>query len=344
MRILVIASILVTSILSGIVFADWGITSLRVGCNIKSDEFSIQPFVAWSDGNSLFSEFGGETASTHKILKINNDTFYALDRETLNRDIEHACKLNNRIIRVLIKNGELTINEGDTYIVERLEVDKSGFVINSIYELKSSTKGMWQECRSRGGISKQLCQQYNLERINTPALLKAGNTSEIDTLLAKGADINSHDIEGVTSLHNAVNEDNIELASFLIKRGASVDMVDAGGRTPLTVAASRCNIKSARLLLKHGADVDGASKDSPPLIWALLACNNAIEMVSLLLEWKADPNIRSNPKAFIWNDKGQTALSIIKQREKSFRPGSNPEFEEKTKRLKEILVKAGAKE
>ncbi|MBU4009585.1 MAG: ankyrin repeat domain-containing protein, partial [Proteobacteria bacterium] len=296
---------------------------------------------AWNDGNSRYSEFSGEIASAHNKLRNGYDTFYAFDRKTLSLGIQQTCNTKTRVIYVQAKNGKLTITEDKTIIVDGLGVTEYRFS-DSLYILKSSTKGIWIECGRENKNGVESCYQYNLERKNTPALVKATTVAEASELLAKGADINSHDIEWCTALHSIAESDNIELASFLLKHGAKVDITDAEGRTPLATAAFRGNTKSAQFFLEHGASVDGVSKDSPPLISAALS--GKVEIVKLLLDWKADPNIRANPNKYKWNDKGQTALDIVKEMGKQFSPGTNPEFEAKTKYLIELLVKAGAKQ
>ncbi len=121
-----------------------------------------------------------------------------------------------------------------------------------------------------------------------------------------------------------------------------MDITNAEGYTPLATAAFRGNTKIAQFFLEHGAAVNGVSKDAPPLICAV--SSGKVDIVKLLLDWKADPNIRSNPNRHKWNDKGSTALDIAKELGKQFRPGTNPEFEAKNKYLIDLLIKAGARE
>lgn len=341
MRKWTLTTMLVMAFFLSSAFADWEISSLRVTCNSANGEFYIEPFVAWNDGNSRYPEFSGEIASAHNKLRRGYDTFYAFDKKTLTRGIQQTCKAKNRVIHVQVKNGKLTITEDKTKIVDGLGVTEYRF-LDSVYILKSSTKGIWKECRRESKNGTVSCLPYSLERKNTPALVTAATIAEASELLSKGANINSHDIEWCTALHSVAESGNIELASFLLKNGAKIDITDAEGRTPLATAAFMGNTKSALFFLEHGAAVNGVSKDAPPLISAALS--GKVEIVKLLLDWKADPNIRANPNRYKWNDKGSTALDIVKELGKQFSPGTNPEFEAKTKYLIDLIVKAGAKQ
>ena len=68
------------------------------------------------------------------------------------------------------------------------------------------------------------------------------NFTEIDNLVAKGADINQRDDMNWNLLHIAVNasvpntEANFDLERLLIKKGINMNQKDKRGRTPLTYA------------------------------------------------------------------------------------------------------------
>ncbi len=72
-----------------------------------------------------------------------------------------------------------------------------------------------------------------------------------------GADVNAQDIEKHTALHWAVDNDNIEMAEFLIvKCGAKVNIQNELGETALHWAVIRSNVEIVRLLLEHNARFD----------------------------------------------------------------------------------------
>jgi ankyrin repeat protein len=141
----------------------------------------------------------------------------------------------------------------------------------------------------------------------------------VDVLLAKGADIDVADPDGVSPLHIAVMNANWDLAKKLVEAGADVDQWDIFGAAPLFTAVGlrsrvdggRASIDApneasgldlVRLLLERGANpnmqlffrpanVRGATntRGSTPLIRA--ANNNDLEVVKLLLEHGADATV-----------------------------------------------------
>jgi ankyrin repeat protein len=141
----------------------------------------------------------------------------------------------------------------------------------------------------------------------------------VDTLLAKGADIDLPDPDGVTPLHIAIMNANWDLAKKLIEAGADVQAWDIYGEAPVFTAVGgrsrndggRASIDPpnqatgldiVRLLLERGANpnmqlffrpanLNGATntRGSTPLIRA--AANNDLEVVNLLLEHGADATV-----------------------------------------------------
>ncbi len=141
----------------------------------------------------------------------------------------------------------------------------------------------------------------------------------VDALLAKGADIDLADPDGVSPLHIAVMNANWDLAKKLVEAGADVDQWDIFGAAPLfTAVGSRSRtdggrgsidplnettgLEIVRLLLERGANpnmqlffrpanVRGATntRGSTPLIRA--SNNNDLEIVKLLLEHGADATV-----------------------------------------------------
>ena len=79
-----------------------------------------------------------------------------------------------------------------------------------------------------------------------------GNLDIVKILLKNGAEITSCDLKSKESpLHNAIIEDNIETAIYLIDNGADLRVYDIDGRTPLHVLAN----KKALGLWENGCDL-----------------------------------------------------------------------------------------
>ena len=73
--------------------------------------------------------------------------------------------------------------------------------------------------------------------------------------ISKGAWINLRDKSGLTALHCAVIEDNLEIIQLLINKGADINIRDLKrDQTPLHFAAKNGKKQAVELLLISGAD------------------------------------------------------------------------------------------
>ncbi|XP_048525804.1 protein phosphatase 1 regulatory subunit 12B isoform X7 [Dendroctonus ponderosae] len=93
------------------------------------------------------------------------------------------------------------------------------------------------------------------------AACAAGDKEEVLKLLEKGADINTANVDGLTALHQACIDDNLDMVEFLVEQGADVNRGDNEGWTPLHATAS-CGFKYiAKYLIEKGADVAAVNND-----------------------------------------------------------------------------------
>ena len=156
-----------------------------------------------------------------------------------------------------------------------------------------------------------------------------GDVAAAQTLLAGGADANTAQGDGMTALHWAAERGHAAVADLLLSAGATVDaktrigsytplhlasrgghgsiataLLDAGadphatttgsGVTPLHLAAGAMDgAEVVTELLRRGADVDApeASSGQTPLMFA--GAYNRTEAVVALLEYDADPAVRT---------------------------------------------------
>ncbi len=111
----------------------------------------------------------------------------------------------------------------------------------------------------------------------TPLLYAARENCRacVDVLLAKGADIDLADPDGVSPLHLSVMNANWDLAKQLIEAGADVNQWDIFGATPLFTSVGG----------RSRADGGRASIDPPNV-------TTGLEIVQLLLERGANPNMQ----------------------------------------------------
>jgi len=93
------------------------------------------------------------------------------------------------------------------------------------------------------------------------AACAAGDREEVKQLLGRGADIDTANVDGLTALHQACIDDNLDMVEFLVANGADVDRGDNEGWTPLHATASCGFLSIARFLLDHGSNVAAVNND-----------------------------------------------------------------------------------
>jgi ankyrin repeat protein len=160
---------------------------------------------------------------------------------------------------------------------------------------------------------------------------REGDIESAKALVDGGAKINQTTEYGWTPLLTAVNNRNYALAGMLIERGADVNLPNKGGWTPLYLATDNRNIEGGdypvpkpdldhleiiKALLKHGANPNARVHDNTltrtifTMQWFFedgatafvrAAQSSDIELMKLLLEYKADP--------FMATANGDTALT-----------------------------------
>lgn len=156
------------------------------------------------------------------------------------------------------------------------------------------------------------------------ALMFAAREGHMDTvkvLTESGANLNAVSGDGKDAQSLAIFNGNYAIASYLIDSGAALNTADARGFTPLFWAVDRRNMETApnfpwtitedplplvKKLLDAGADPNQVINDTPqarmrggsprivfatPLMRAAFSAD--LELVMLLLEYGADPKIKS---------------------------------------------------
>jgi hypothetical protein len=119
-----------------------------------------------------------------------------------------------------------------------------------------------------------------------------------------GANINIQNDYGDTPLIYAIDNNNEEIAEYLIKRGANINLKNGRGWTPLYSAVYKGDEALAELLIERGADINAQTRNGEtPLILTMLTENS--DMVAFLLEHRADVNIEDT--------QGYTPLMVAAQ-------------------------------
>jgi len=127
------------------------------------------------------------------------------------------------------------------------------------------------------------------------------NSGLVRELLAKGADVNAAQADGMTALHWAVNNDDAEMAGQLVRSRANVNATNRYGVPPLSTACTNGNAALVRLLLDAGANAN-ASLPGGETVLMTAARVGSLEAVKALLARGANPNAqeRRDQTALMW--------------------------------------------
>jgi ankyrin repeat protein len=130
---------------------------------------------------------------------------------------------------------------------------------------------------------------------------KTGDKETVRALLKQGVDVNAAEGDGMTALHWAARQGDLDLAQMLLYAGANVKATTRlGGYTPLILASQNGNAALLEALIKAGADAKVAtSNGTTPLM--LAASSGRADAVKVLLDAGADPDAKENAR-------GETAL------------------------------------
>jgi ankyrin repeat protein len=117
-----------------------------------------------------------------------------------------------------------------------------------------------------------------------------GDREAVKALLKQAADVNAAQGDGMTALHWAALNGDVDLTQMLIVAGANVRATTRlGSYTPLYLASQKGNGRVIQALLKGGSDVKaGTTNGTTPLMAA--AASGDIDAVRTLLDAGADVN------------------------------------------------------
>ena len=128
-----------------------------------------------------------------------------------------------------------------------------------------------------------------------------GSRETVRGLLKDGGDVNAAQGDGMTALHWAASNNDVDLASMLIHAGANLRAATrVNGYTPLMMAARAGHAPVMRLLIERGANPKTASvAGTTPLM--LAAAAGSADAARVLLDAGAEVNATESAR-------GQTAL------------------------------------
>ena len=113
--------------------------------------------------------------------------------------------------------------------------------------------------------------------------------------------LESRDDDGQPPLHVAIQENQPEIAVFLLEHGASIESTGYHGWRPLHIAASLGNLSLTQLCLAHNASPEARTHTQQTAIHKACSGNN-VEVLRALIDVGADPDAK--------NERGMTGLHV----------------------------------
>jgi len=116
-----------------------------------------------------------------------------------------------------------------------------------------------------------------------------------EALIAKKADVNVANLFGATPIAEAAKLGDAAMVKMLLDAGAKPEGANRDGETALMMAIKLGHLPVVEMLIKAGANVNAVERlnNQTPLMWAVSAPRNQVEMVKLLLAKGADVKPRA---------------------------------------------------
>jgi ankyrin repeat protein len=119
-----------------------------------------------------------------------------------------------------------------------------------------------------------------------------GDIDQVQSLIVKGADVNTKDYVGKTPLLAALTHNCGDLAKQIINRGSDINAKDNAGYTPVLVALGRGYTDIVVLLVSEGADVNTTALDGNTLLHRA-AINGNLKLAEIAISKDADVNAKN---------------------------------------------------
>jgi len=146
---------------------------------------------------------------------------------------------------------------------------------------------------SGGARAATVGQDPDLRLVNAA---KEYDRTQVRDLLRQKFAVNQSTPDGMTALHWAVYNNDVEMAKMLVEAGANVKAVTRlESLTPLFMACSRGNAAMVELLLKAGSDANFADTLGTTALMEASAAGS-VETVKLLLDHGADVNAKETAR------------------------------------------------
>jgi protein phosphatase 1 regulatory subunit 12A len=97
---------------------------------------------------------------------------------------------------------------------------------NSALSKRAEQLKRWEESKTNRETAVPNSNSRTVQFSAGCVFLATGDKEEVLRLLEKGADIDTANVDGLTALHQACINDNLEMVEFLVENGADVNRGD----------------------------------------------------------------------------------------------------------------------
>lgn len=134
--------------------------------------------------------------------------------------------------------------------------------------------------------------------MSTPLIQAAmeGKQTEVEKLIAEGADLNAKTPGGLTALHWAVIRGHFGIVKTLVEKKADLTVKTPSGMTPLDEALVRGRLNVVKLLDEHGVNVTSEFNQAGDLPIHTAAREGFLPILKYLCEVKKVDVMQNNQK------------------------------------------------
>jgi hypothetical protein len=200
------------------------------------------------------------------------------------RDIRLACSMRSALMRRPVAIQQVVPIMFLHHQCSLFLLPPSFFIITSL------TCTVKEKERDRERESKM--EASDLDQLLLDAA-KAGDASQVRSLIDRNANVNQCNKYYNTPLHLACMHRHGEVACMLIDHNANVNQCNKYNNTPLHLACQYGHVKVACMLIGHNANVNQCNKyNTTPLHWACI--NGHVEVACMLIDHSANVNQCNN--------------------------------------------------
>lgn len=132
------------------------------------------------------------------------------------------------------------------------------------------------------------------KRIDTSFIAIEKRDNETVKTLFSEVGIHAVDLDNRTLLLNASFYDNLELVQFALENGANINHQDKNGFSALHFAVQEQHVEIIQHLLGNHINIDLQDQFGNTALWRAVMDDVSIEIIQLLLQNKANPNLQNN--------------------------------------------------